>query len=100
VARMIFYESMRAERQARAGKYLALVSAQTTDPAAPLLDQLDQALARLSDDDRNLVLRYYGEGRKDEIRRELAREYGVTNSNLRVRAHRVRQRLEAGFSNA
>ena len=95
VARMIFYESMRAERRQRAGKYLALVTAQTSDPAAPLLDRLDEELARLPEEDRDLVLRYYGDGRKDEVRKELARDYGMTNSNLRVRAHRVRQRLEA-----
>ena len=98
VARMILCESQRAARQRRAATHHALLDGHAAVSDAPLLDRLDHELARLSEEDRDLVLRYYGVGRKDEIRRELAREFGVSGSNLRLRAHRIRQRLEARFS--
>jgi len=99
VARMIFHESRRAaRRQQQSSEHHALLDTHATDPAAPLLDRLDRELARLPEEDRDLVLRYYGVGKKEEVRRQLAREYGMSGSNLRLRAHRVRQRLEARFS--
>ena len=98
VARMIFHEYQRAARQQRAISYLAQLDSRPIDPAAPLLDRLDPELARLSEEDRGLVLRYYGDGRKEDIRRQLACEFGMSVSNLRLRAHRIRQRLEARFS--
>jgi DNA-directed RNA polymerase specialized sigma24 family protein len=59
-----------------------------------MLDCLDACLETLQPAERDLVLRYYGTGRQHVIRRELAGELGISSTALRLRAHRVRERLE------
>lgn len=71
-------------------------------PAPPSPDQellhdcLEGCLARLPDESRDLILRYYvGQGRtRIDRRRGLARELAVSESALRNRAQRVRDQLE------
>jgi DNA-directed RNA polymerase specialized sigma24 family protein len=93
VARMIFYESARAERRRLVSEQHA--STYVRDPAAdPMLDCLDACLEELEPAERDLVLRYYGNGRQHVLRRELAGELGISSTALRLRAHRVRERLE------
>jgi DNA-directed RNA polymerase specialized sigma24 family protein len=62
-----------------------------------LLDRLDQCLAKLEGDHRELILEYYsGEAReKIEHRRALADRLGLTMNALSIRACRIRDRLEA-----
>ena len=93
VARMIFYESARAERRRQVSEQHALLH---DHPAVtdPLLDCLDSCLDRLQPGERDLMLRYYGQGRQHVIRRELAEELGISSTALRLRAHRLRERLE------
>ena len=91
VARMVFYEASRAERRRRTAETLA--GTRAVDRSFELLDRLDQALLRLSMEERRLVLSYYGDGRSGAVRATLARELGVSPLALRVRAHRIRQRL-------
>jgi DNA-directed RNA polymerase specialized sigma24 family protein len=59
-------------------------------------DCFEACLARLPDDARALVLGYYvAEGQaKIDNRRRLAREAGLSNTALRSRVHRLRDRLE------
>jgi len=91
VSRMVFYEAAREGRAARA-----------LDPPPPHdgVDVesrhgcLDQCLSGLADGDRRLALRYYEDGRKEDVRRRLAQECGVTMTALRIRMHRLRHRLE------
>lgn len=92
VARMIFYESRRRPRLQphEAG----LVGAEAA-AGADLLSWLDACLDRLSSQDRDLVLRYYGEGKAAEVRRRLASELTLSTTALRIRAHRIRMQLEA-----
>lgn len=93
VARMIFYESARAKRRRLVSEQHA--SLHTRDAAAdPMLDDLDACLESLAPAERDLVLRYYGTGRPHVIRRELAGELGISSTALRLRAHRLRERLE------
>ena len=60
------------------------------------LDFLERGLARLRPDDRNLILRYYGgsPAERIRIRRKLADDLGIAANNLRIRAYRIRSRLE------
>lgn len=57
---------------------------------------LEQCLQELSADDRELITAYYrGEGRvKIEARRELAARLAISISALRIRACRIRHKLE------
>lgn len=76
------------------------------EPRAPLADDdrerllscLDRCLDSLDTDDRTLVLRYYGDdaaGRTIDARRDLARSLSISPTALRIRAFRIRERLEA-----
>ena len=68
------------------------------EPAPPdrRLEQLDDCLSRLAEEDRELLLGYYqGEKRaKIENRNSLAERLGVSINSLRVRAYRLRRRVE------
>jgi len=67
---------------------------QTTDLRLAILET---CLTRLSAQDRDLILRYYSEDRGSRIanRRQLAKELGITADHLRIRAYRIRSRLES-----
>jgi RNA polymerase sigma factor (sigma-70 family) len=62
----------------------------------PLRDCLDRCLAELPADSRTLVLEYYSAERRAKIdtRRRLADLFGISDSALRNRVQRVRDRLE------
>jgi RNA polymerase sigma factor (sigma-70 family) len=95
VARMIYYEATRAERRRHVSEQHAFLHDADAGAAAnPLLDCLDACLDRLQPAERDLMLRYYGEGRQHVVRRELAEELGISSTALRLRAHRLRERLE------
>lgn len=57
---------------------------------------LEECMARLSPENRNLLLRYYGaDGRaRIEQRKLLAEELGIAPNALRIRAYRIRAELE------
>lgn len=57
---------------------------------------LDSCLIKLIDDDRIIVTQYYASEEQTHIdhRRNLAQRFGLTTNTLRVRAHRIRQRLQ------
>lgn len=56
---------------------------------------LERCIDRLSKDDRELLLRYGAEGRKEtELRRALAEERGIAPNALRIRVYRIRQALK------
>src|SRR5262249_1512637 len=57
---------------------------------------LEKCLQELSPEDRKLITTYYqGEGRaKIEMRRELAAQFAISVSALRIRACRLRSKLE------
>ena len=74
-------------------------------PPEPLVDServeveyqcLEQCMSKLSDENRELVLRYYqAEGRqKIEDRKLLAQELGIAPNALRIRAYRIRAALQ------
>lgn len=74
-------------------------------PAEPIADServeveyhcLEQCIKKLSDENRELVLRYYqADGRKKiEERKQLADELGIAPNALRIRAYRIRAALQ------
>ena len=62
-----------------------------------LLASLDDCLARLSPDDRTIILEYYAGGTSERIakRRDLAGKLGLTANALTIKASRLRERLRA-----
>ena len=98
VARMIFYESSRREHQQWINERAAAHVWETWRSSAQVEAahaRLERCLATLPEADRTLVLRYYGVGRAGDVRQQLAREAGISATALRIRAHRIRARLEA-----
>jgi len=57
---------------------------------------LDSCLERLSPDQRELVLQYYQKDKRAKIegRQRLAERLGIAVNALRIRAHRIRARLQ------
>lgn len=57
---------------------------------------LEQCISKLSEENRELVLRYYqADGRqKIEERKQLAEELGIAPNALRIRAYRIRAALQ------
>lgn len=78
-----------------AGRTLAAETAVPGDDE-PLRDCFDRCLAELPPESRTLVLEYYVAERRTKIdnRRRLARIFGISESALRSRVQRVRDRLE------
>ena len=93
VARMVFYESGRSARAVQSG-IQSFPAVQPDDSGEILQNCFDQCLGGLGAEDGRLVLRYYGEGKASTLRRQLAGELGVTMTALRLRAFRIRERLE------
>jgi DNA-directed RNA polymerase specialized sigma24 family protein len=95
VARMIFYESAR-----RAGAFDSRAPLEQAEPpAADVEDRrfacLEKCLSVLDSKERSLVMRYYDDGDRAEVRRMLAADMDLTRTALRIRAHRIREKLEA-----
>lgn len=59
-----------------------------------LLRALGECLEALSDSDRMIAERCYGEGTSKEIRAQLAEELAITRNTLDARISRIRTRLE------
>jgi DNA-directed RNA polymerase specialized sigma24 family protein len=91
VARMVFYESA---RERRAQRDVLPRPAGDDEEIERRHACLDRCLTALSEVERSLVLRYYEGGRKVDVRRALAHEHGLSMTALRIRLHRLRQRLE------
>jgi hypothetical protein len=72
------------------------LAAQDDEEEDILLACLKECLGQIASDDRELILRYYEKEKRARInnRKALARELGMEMNNLRLRAHRIRQRLE------
>jgi DNA-directed RNA polymerase specialized sigma24 family protein len=96
VARMVYYEAARdvQRRQPAAAdvpSHLTLVHTRTDETSHACLDR---CLSMLTAAERSLVLRYYSDGKTDDVRRRLAAELGISSTALRIRTHRLRERLE------
>jgi DNA-directed RNA polymerase specialized sigma24 family protein len=92
VARMVYYEDRRAPRAHSAFEEPVAPEASHPDSAAARC--LDRCLDRLPSGERTLLLRYYDVGKAADVRRALADELGISATALRIRAHRLRARVE------
>jgi DNA-directed RNA polymerase specialized sigma24 family protein len=97
VARRVFYEWTRRPRPEHIAIEVATTAAGDDHTA---LTQLDGCLDRLAPEDRRLLLRYYGEGRAADVRRQLAGELGLSLTALRIRAHRLRARVVSAMKHS
>jgi DNA-directed RNA polymerase specialized sigma24 family protein len=82
-------------------EYLRKASCPPPPPVAEeyseeLLQHLDDALGKLTSEERKLILDYYGGGEQSQIdyRKKLAERMGVHVRVLRMRAFRIRERLK------
>lgn len=60
------------------------------DDSAPLLEKLEKGLALLSPDERGLISLFYTENHSVE---EIAAVTGLSESNVKVKLHRIRKKL-------
>lgn len=96
VARLVYYESLREEDREEQARRDAPSSEPGDTGTAQALDALDDCLDSLASADRELILGYYGgeAGTQIDTRRQMAAARSLSATALRIRAHRVRERLE------
>lgn len=92
VARYIVLEQYRQTIPEELGTHEPMLP----DPPAPRMHCLEKCLTVLSQPDRDLILAYYeGEGgAKIEKRKELSRQLEISTTALKIRACRIRTKLE------
>ena len=97
VARRVFLESLRSRQQEReALRALPQTAAASRDEPNQLQECLQRCLQKLSPENLHLIVQYYQEDRhaKVKARGDLAAQLGIALNALRIRAHRIRVRLE------
>ena len=99
VARIVFLEALRSRnRELNATRSSSESGANVRDEIAERrLECLSRCLGELSEDNRQLFLQYH-QGEKSariEAREQLAKELGIPLNALRIRAHRIRTKLES-----
>lgn len=99
VAHLVAHEALRRqrrEREAHEAAHAAPLPSPPSDLDERWMQLLDACLAELAGDDRRLILAFYrGEkGGRIARRRALAEDLAISVNALRIRAHRLRQRLE------
>lgn len=106
VARHVLQEHWREQKRARAaevtlsptienfGRELSTTIETGLHSRKSLLRALSECLDALSDGDRTIAERCYGEGMSKENRAQLAQELGITRNTLDARISRIRARLE------
>lgn len=99
VARMVFLESLK-EQDKEAAALEHLPQPQTDvdkgDESEPRLECLEMCLRELTAENRELIIQYYRKerGAKIENRKALAEVLGIQLNALRIRAHRIKSKLE------
>jgi DNA-directed RNA polymerase specialized sigma24 family protein len=96
IARRVFLESLRTRRQEEVLQSVTYPPASTPDEDARH-DCLERCLRELPAENFQLIVQYYREGKPTQIeaRRDLAAQLGIPLNALRIRAHRIRVRLES-----
>jgi DNA-directed RNA polymerase specialized sigma24 family protein len=98
VARNVLLESWKSEQRQKKISYPPPASDDTEQENAGLqLDCFQECLGQISEENRDLVLRYYRHtGRaKIEDRLALARELNIPANALRIRIHRIKSELQS-----
>ena len=96
VARIVYYESLRQEKREAAAAEIAPAPRAEEPDSERSLQALDTCLETLPPEDRQLILDYHAgpDGSNITARRRLAARLGLSATALRIRAHRLRTRLE------
>lgn len=97
VARMIYLERMKELKREEATRESVPTETGPEDVhAQERLECFQTCLKKLSDESRELIIAYYREQRRAKIklRKELAEHLGIPLNALRIRAHRIRTKLE------
>ena len=106
VVQLMCFEFYRHAKRERSIEDLAAVLPSTSpEPERDIIERIDHdmwlkylraCLSTLAEEDRGLILRFYGaeEMKNKDHRRMLAEERGLQLGTLRVRANRIRERLE------
>ena len=97
MARLVWLEELKTrELESAASEGLIAMSQYPATTDSSRIECLESCLARLPAEHRALILDYYREerGAKIELRKELAEKLGTPLNALRIRAHRIRVRLE------
>lgn len=96
IARLLLLEWRRRPRPVTLDVVGDVASAPETADEDPLRTCFDRCLASLPVDSRRLVLEFYADERRAKIdnRRRLARSLAVSDTALRSRVRRVRERIE------
>ncbi|MGA7616834.1 MAG: hypothetical protein WBX15_16810 [Thermoanaerobaculia bacterium] len=104
VARLVYFESRRAEEK-KGTVPLTDIASSDSDPADLQEKErrsrcLDRCLEEVGKESRSLILEYYSDSSDSRIttRKRLAERIGVPSSALRLRAHRIRAKLESCMS--
>ncbi|MBV9624260.1 MAG: hypothetical protein JOZ14_09800 [Acidobacteria bacterium] len=94
IARNVFLESLRSRKRQAVLEPSAQASA--TRPDESRRQCLERCLRELLPEDCSLIMEYYREekGSRIQRRRELAVRLGIPLNALRIRAHRIRVRLQ------
>lgn len=97
VARLVYLES--AKKQAKQQQAVVVkmpLPENGFDEKNPQLNCLESCLRELSDANRKMILRYYYNDKqaKIEYRKKLAEHFGITLNALRIKALRIRAKLE------
>jgi RNA polymerase sigma factor (sigma-70 family) len=100
VARLLLMEILREPGRQRTSLHEMTPAYVTTpEPAEQSLREecFQRCLSTLPPETRELIVQYYLEEKRSKIknREELARRLGIPPNALRIRAHRIRGRLEA-----
>jgi len=97
VARMVYLEKMKESRREEAARASLPTRTSASDAAdADRVECFEKCLRTLPAESRELIVAYYEEHRRTriELRRELANRMGIPLNALRIRAHRIRTKLE------
>jgi DNA-directed RNA polymerase specialized sigma subunit, sigma24 homolog len=96
VARMIYLERMKELKREEATRESLPTEVVEEPHETERLECFEACLKKLSDERRELIVAYYREQRraKIELRKELAEHLGIPLNALRIRAHRIRTKLE------
>ena len=97
VARLVFLESLRSRQQEQDALRAVPDSSPTTvDESDQRVECLERCVRELAPESSDLIVQYYQEDKQARIgaRRDLAARLGIPLNALRIRAHRIRARLE------
>jgi RNA polymerase sigma factor (sigma-70 family) len=100
VARLVCLERLKGEAKAQESlaemAKIQPISEPEHESDERLMQSLNKCLAMLPETQRQLIIRYYGaeEPNRMKARAEMAEGMGIPMNALRIRAHRIKQKLE------